>query len=137
MKRSFLLSLLPPSWIVVSIRDLGNLTQSSAIMSYNSSNLVPSQDINMAVNPVRAMFDLNNNYNEVRGHSLDMSIHRPRSPSISLSECNEEYHTHVQWESDKIIEDEPTNFTGSIKLEYATQNNQVSKVADIPSNMRQ
>ena len=81
--------------MVVPIRDLGNITQSSAIMSSNSLNLVPSQDIDMVVNPIGTMFDLNNNYNEVRGHSLDMSIHRPRSLSMSSSECDKKYYIHV------------------------------------------
>ena len=82
--------------MVAPIRDLGNLTHSSAIMSQNSLNLVPSQDINMDVDPIEAMFDLNNNFDKVRGCSLDMSIHRPRSPSLLLSECDEEYHIRVQ-----------------------------------------
>ena len=82
--------------MVAPIRELGNLTQSSTIMSYNSSTLVSSQDIDMAVNPIGTMFDLNNNYDKVRGCSLDMSIHRPRSPSLSLSKCNKEYYIHVQ-----------------------------------------
>ena len=39
-----------------------------------------------------------------------------------------------------MIEDKSVNFLGSFELEYTTQksqNNQVSKVADFPSNMRQ
>jgi len=80
--------------MVVSIRKLGNFTHSSTAMSQLSSNLVPSQDIDMAIDPVEAMFNLNNKFNEVRGCSLDLSIHRPRSPSPSLlvSDCDEEYH---------------------------------------------
>ena len=65
-------SLLPPSCIVVPIRDLGNITQSSAIISFN------------------------NNYDEVRGCSLDMSAYRPRSPSMSLNECDKKYHVHIK-----------------------------------------
>jgi len=55
------------------------------------------------------------------------------------SESKEEYHTPVQQESDRMDKDEPDNSPGSVKLEYKTQsqNYQVSKVADSPSNMRQ
>jgi len=81
---------------------------------------------------------LNNNLDEVRGCSLDASVHRPRSPSLLSSKNEEEYHVHVQHESDRINEDEPVNSLGSINLEYVTQsqNHQVSKAADSLSNTR-
>ena len=84
--------------MVVPIRKLGNFIHSTAIMSQTTSNLVLSQDIDMDIDPIKAMFDLNNNYEEVRGCSLDMSIHRPRSPfpSLSLSKYDEKYHVYVQ-----------------------------------------
>jgi len=93
-------------------------------MSQLSSNLVLSQNIDMVFNPVEAMFDLNNNFNEIRSHSLDLSIHRPRSLSLSLSisKCDEEYHICVQCESDKMIEDKPVISSNNFKLEYATSN---------------
>jgi len=46
----------------------------------------------METNYIEAMFDLDNNLDEVRGCSLDMSIHRPRSPSLSSSKSEEEYY---------------------------------------------
>ncbi len=78
--------------MVVPIRDQGNITPSATSMSFNSLNLTTKQDINMDTNPIKAMFNLNNNLDEVRGCSLDMSIHRPRSPSLLLSISEEEYH---------------------------------------------
>ena len=74
----------------------------------------------MVVDPISTMFDLNNNYDKVRDHSLDMSAHRPRSPSMSSSECDEEYYVHVKQESDRMVEDKPVNSLGSFSLEYAT-----------------
>jgi len=50
---------------------------------------------NIDVDPVSTMFELDHNDNKVRGRSLDASIHRPRSPSMSLSKCDEEYHICV------------------------------------------
>ena len=134
-----LLSLLPPSCIVAPIRDLGNITQSPDIMSSNSLKSVFKEDIDMVTNPIRAMFNLNNNLDKVRGCSLDASTYRPRSLSILLSENEEEYHVCVQCESDRMDEDEPVNSLGSVDMEYMTlsQNHQVSKTANSSSNTRQ
>ena len=128
--------------MVVPIRKLGNFTHSSAAMSQLSSNLILSQDIDMAVDSVKAMFNLNDKFNEVRDHSLDLNIHRPRSPSPSLlvSDCDKEYYVCVQQESNKMDKDKPISLLGNVELEYVTpksQPNQVSKAADPPSNMRQ
>jgi len=124
--------------MVVPIRKLGNITQTPAIMSFNSFNLASEDNIDMVTDPLGIMFNLNNNLDEVRGCSLDASAYRPRSPSLSSSENEEEYHICVQHESDRINEDEPVNSLGSVNLEYTTQsqNHQVSKAADSPSNMR-
>ena len=124
--------------MVAPIRELGNITQTPAIMSFNSFNLASEDDIDMVTNPLGTMFNLNNNLDEVRGHSLDASTHRPRSPSLSLSKNEEEYHVCVQHESDRMNEDEPVNSLGSVNLEYVTQsqNHQVNKAADSSSNMR-
>ena len=99
-----------------------------------------SQDINMVIDPLENLFDIGDNYDEVRGRSLEMSAHKPRSSSISSSKCDEEYHIQVKRESDRMVEDESVNSIGSICIKYATQegqNNQVSKVADSTSNTRQ
>ena len=125
--------------MVVPIRNLENISQSSTIMSNISLDSAFSQDINMIINPVNTLFDLDNNYDKVRGCSLDLSIHRPRFPSMSLSEYNKEYHIHIKQESDRMVEDKPINFLGSFSLEYATQedqNNQASKVAGTTPNIR-
>jgi len=125
--------------MVVPIRDLGNITQFPATMSSNFLKSVFEEDIDMVANPIGTMFNLNNNLDEMRSCSLDISTHRPRSPSISSSENKEEYHICVQHESNRMDEDEPINFPDSINLEYMTQshNHQVSKAADSPFNMRQ
>jgi len=130
--------------MVVPIRDQGNITHSSTTMSFNTLDYVSSQDLNMNVDPISTMFELDHIGNEIRGRSLDASIHRPRSPSMSSSECDKEYHIHVQRESEKMVEDnndiESANSIGNIRLKYRTQkgqNNQSSKVADTSLNTRQ
>ena len=124
--------------MVAPIRDQGNIMYSSTTMSFNTSDSVSSQDLNMDVDPVSTMFELDHIDDKVRGHSLNVSIHRPRSPSMFSSKCDKEYYICIQRESEKMVEDdndiEPANFRGSIRLEYVTQegqNNQGSKVADI------
>jgi len=108
-------------------------------MSFNSLKLVFKEDIDMVTDSIGTMFNLNNNLDEVRDHSLNVSVHRPRFPSISLSKNKKEYYIYVQHESDKMDEDKPINSPGSINLEYATQsqNHQTSKTAGSPSNIRQ
>ena len=61
-------------------------------MSFNFSNLTTEQDINMVTNPIEAMFNLDNNLDKVKDRSLDISIHKPRFPSLSLSKSEEKYH---------------------------------------------
>jgi len=93
--------------MVVPIRELANITHSTTTMANNSYNLkknmssnslkvVFNNDIDMTTNPIGAMFNLNNNFDEVRGRSLDASVYKPRSPSVLSSEGKEEYHVHVQ-----------------------------------------
>ena len=121
---AFLLSLLPPSCMVAPIRDQGNITYSATTMSFNSLKLIPEQDINMDTNPIEAIFNLDNNLKVMRGRSLDMSIHRPRSLLLLLSECEEEYHIQVKRESNRIDEDDPTISSNNFSLEYTTQKGQ-------------
>ena len=86
------LSLLPPSYIAAPIRELENISFSAIITSSNSSNMDSSQDINMVIDPLENLFDICENYDKVRGCSLEMSAYKPRFSSISSSECDEEYH---------------------------------------------
>jgi len=64
-------------------------------MSSNSLKSVFEEDIDMVTNLIRAIFNLNNNLDKVRGRSLDASAYRPRSLSISLSENEKEYHVCI------------------------------------------
>jgi len=98
-----------------------------------------SQDINMVINPLENLFDIGDNYDEVRGCSLEMSAHKPRSLSILLSKCDKECYIPVKRESDRMVENELVNFIGSICIKCVTQEsqkNQVSKAADSTSNTR-
>jgi len=129
--------------MVASIRDQGNITHSSTTMSFNTLDSVSIQELNINVDPISTMFELDHNDDEVRGCSLDASIHRLRSPSMSLNKYDEEYHIRVQRESNKIVENnndtKPANSIGSIRLEYAIkegQNNQVGKAANTSLNTR-
>jgi len=99
-----------------------------------------SQDINMVIDLLENLFDIGDNYDEIRDRSLEMSIYKPRSSSILSSKCNKEYHIQVKRESDKMVKNKPINSIGSICIKYMTQkdqNNQVSKIANSTSNTRQ
>jgi len=56
-------------------------------MSFNILDSVSIQELNMDVDPVSTMFELDHNDDEMRDCSLDVSIHRPKSSSMSSSIC--------------------------------------------------
>ena len=74
-------------------------------------------DINMAIDSVNDLFT----DDEVRGCSSALSVHKPRSPLISSSESNEEYHIYVKRDSDKMDEDKPVFSTSNSQDKYTTQ----------------
>jgi len=91
----------------------------------------------MVIDPEDNIYDISKGFEKGRDHSLSFNIQKPRSPSISLSECSKDYHIHVKRMSDRMDEDEPVNFIGSIKVEYASQRgqkDQVSKATDNTNN---
>ena len=82
--------------------------------------MAPIQDIDMVVDPLDNLFDIGNKFDKMRGHSLALSAHKPRSPSIFLSKCTEEYHIHIKRESNRMDEDKPITFVSSIQVEYTS-----------------
>ena len=115
-----LLFLLPLSCMVAPTRELVNITLSPTAIANISNNLTPNSDIDMAVNPLDNLYNIGNSFEEGRGCLLSLSMHKPRSLSISLSKCTEEYHIHVKRESNRIDKDKPIISIGSIKVEYAS-----------------
>jgi len=87
---SILLSLLPLSCMVAPIRELGNIILSTAITCSTTNNMALIQDIDIVVDLLDNLFDIDNNFDEIRDYSLALNAHKPRSPLISLSDCNEE-----------------------------------------------
>jgi len=77
--------------MVAPIRELANITHSASSMANISDNLTPNSDINMVIDPVDNIYNISDGFKVRRGHSLSLSMHRPRSSSISSSECSEDY----------------------------------------------
>jgi len=98
-------------------------------MAHISNNLTPNPNIDMVIDPLDNLLDIGNSFYSERGHSLSLSIHKLRLPSISLSECSEEYHIYVKRMSNRMDEDEPIGTIDSIKLEYAFQEGQKDQVS--------
>ena len=91
-------------------------------------------DIDMAVDSINDLFI----GDEVRGHSLVLSVYKPRSPSILLSKSDKEYHICVKRDSNRMDEDKLVSSTGNSQDEYMTQERkkgQVSKAANSTDNM--
>ena len=93
-------------------------------MANISNNLTPNSDINMVFDPEDNIYDIGEGFEEERGCSLSFNIQKPRSPSISSSECSKDYHIHVKRMSDRMDKDEPVNSIDSIKIEYVSQRRQ-------------
>jgi len=104
--------------MVASIRELGNISLSTSATYSTTNNMTPIQDNDMVVDPLDNLLGIGNKFDEMRDCSLAQSTHRPRSPSMSLSECNEKYHIYVKRNSNRMEEDEPVTSVGSIQVEY-------------------
>ena len=93
-----------------------------------------TEDVNMVDSVYNDIFDYIGDLSveEVRGHSLDASIHRPRFSLMFLSEDGKNYHAWVQKESDKMVEDKLVmSSNSSIQLEYVTQKSQKSQSSKV------
>ena len=126
--------------MVVPKRKSANITYTSTDMANISNNLTPNSDINMVFDPEDNIYDIGEGFEEERGCSLSFNIQKPRSPSISSSECSKDYHIHVKRMSDRMDKDKPINSIDSIKIEYVSQRkqkDQVSKATDNTNNMLQ
>ena len=103
--------------------------------------MTPTKDMNMVIDLVDDLFKGNcDNYDKVRGCSLVSSMYCPRTPSLFSSHCDEDYAIKVQRESDRIVKNDPVTLTNSPQLKYISpksQNNQVSKAANLTSNSKQ
>ena len=108
--------LLPLSCIVVLIRELGNITLSNTTLHSTTYNMARIQDTDMAVDSVKNLFT----DDEMRGHSLVLSVYRPRSPSISSSISNEEYYVCVKRDSNRIDKNKSVSSVGNSQVEYET-----------------
>jgi len=126
--------------MVVPIRELVNITHFTTTMANISNNLTSNSDINMVIDPEDNIYDIGDGFKKGRGRSLSLSMHKHRSPSISSSECSEDYHVHVKRDSNRMDENEPVGSISSIKVEYVFQRgqkDQISKAADTTNDTLQ
>ena len=80
-------------------------------------NMASNDYTNMDVDGFNNLFEnISDNFDEVRGHSLTQSAHCPRTPSLFLSDCNEDYATRVQKASNRMDEDDPVTISDSIHV---------------------
>ena len=102
--------------MVAPIRETRNIILFNTISHSTTHNMAWIQNNNMVIDPVENLF-LDD---EVRGCSLALSMHKPRSPSISLSESKEEYHICIQRTSNKMDEDDPIPKSNNNQVEDTT-----------------
>ena len=127
--------------MVAPIRDIGNKFFSSSVILSTTLNrtLLSNMDMDMD-NHINFPNNVADNYNKVRGCSLTSSRQQSKIASMFSSMHLVDYTgrcTHIN----DFIEDEQTkNLINSSQLSYTSlkeQGNQVSKVADTSSNLRQ
>ena len=86
--------------------------------------MTPTNDKNMVINSDDDLFKDNcNNFDKVRDYSLMSSVYCSKTLSLSSSNCNKDYATRVQRESDRMVEDDHVTPTDSPQLEYVTSKN--------------
>jgi len=81
------------------------------------------EDINMADSVYNKIFDTIGKFGaeEVSGYSFEASAYRSRSPLISSSEDEDEYHVQIKKASDRMDKNESVALSDStIQLEYKT-----------------
>ena len=93
-------------------------------MTNISDNLTPNSNINMVIDLEDNIYNIGKDFKKGRDCSLSFNIQKLRFPSISLSECSEDYHIYVKRMSDRIDKDKPLNFIGSIKIKCISQGGQ-------------
>jgi len=109
------------------------VTDGSLFLFYH--HMTSNNDVTIGVNSFDALFqNACNNFDEVRGRSLALSVHNPKTLSMSSSDCKKYYATRLEKQNDRMDEDEPVAPSSSVQLEYETsssQNGQVSKAANV------
>jgi len=120
--------------MVVSIRELGNITLSATTLCSSTYNMAPIQDIDMAIDSVNDLFT----GDKVKDCPLALSVHKSRSLLIFSSKSDKEYDICVKRDSDRMDENKPVSSIGNSQDKYMTKKkkkDQVSKVADNTDNM--
>jgi len=100
--------------MVASIRELGNITSDTFTLCATTNKMASEKDVVMGDDSFDLFFNnACNNYDEVHGHSLAHSVHSPKTPSMSLSECEESYAERMERQNDRMNEDKPVVLTNS------------------------
>jgi len=105
----------------VLIRDFRNITTSTSAIHFTTVNMSSNNVLNMEVDSFDGIFTKAcDNCDEVRGCSLTLSAHYPRTLSLFSSDCDEDYVMKVQKESNSMDEDNPVIIFDSLQLKYVT-----------------
>ena len=138
MKRPSLLSLVPPSCMVVPVRDLGNKFSSTmSNMSSKSSFKLPT--VSSTSNTEMDIFSgpTPDNYDEVRGRPLSTNVNISRDSSMSSTRSSIAYHEKMEHNNAMIIDKDFNDFSPALSYEDKQEKAiRVSKVAEHQNNMR-
>ena len=83
--------------MVAPIRDFRNITTSALAIHFTTDNMSPNNISNIEVNSFNNIFEKAcNNFDKMRGHSLTLSTHCPRTLSLSSSDCDGNYNKNSE-----------------------------------------
>jgi len=93
--------------MVAPIRDFGNKFCSISVFHTPESNMTHFSNIDMTSEIVNDILKNScDNYDKVRGRTMTSNTYSPKTVSLFSSECDEDYTTRVQWESNNMVEDD-------------------------------
>ena len=132
------LSLVPPSCMVVPVRDLGNKF-SSTTSNTSSSSLFKLLTVSFSNYTEMDIFPgtAPDNYDEVRGRPLSTNTNISRDSSMSFARSSVAYHEKIERNNDMVIDNDFND--SSLALSYENEQERaiyVSKAADLQNNMR-
>ena len=135
---SSFLSLVPPSCMVVPIRDLGNKFSSTTSNTSSSSLLkLPTVSFSNYIGMDIFSGTAPDNYDEVRGRPLSTNANISRNSSMSSARSSIAYYEKMECNNDMAIDDDFNNSSPALSYEDKQERAiRVSKVADLQNNMR-
>ena len=115
--------------MVVPVRDIGNKLFFTSAISTIYLNITLQAPVEMDIDNFNIRND--NNYKEVRRHTISSKMNMSRTVSMSLSEALEDYTTRLEQLNDSLDKEVVKNPINSSQLSYANVGETDNSVSEI------